>query len=336
MAPTIAMEFVASAVRAAVHSGIEQPAVLKMTGLTLEDITDRTKQVPLPQHIQLLETVAAIHQDECFGLRYGLNHHLSDFGVLGYVLLNSATVGSALNQLIQYFEVWQQATEVALTLDGDTAWFSYQITDATIQTRKQDAETAIAFSVASIRTLTRQHWCPKAVWLEHSPPRDTSEYERLLNAPVFFDQPVNAIAIERKLLEETIPLADRTLLPMLESHLQTFMAQREVGNQLIASVCQTIAQSLPQGCITLEKVAAGLGMSGRTLQRYLRDRNVTFKQLVNETRYRQAMMYLEESKLTLTEIAFMLGYSELSAFNHAFKSWTGLTPRKYRQSALER
>jgi AraC-like DNA-binding protein len=68
----------------------------------------------------------------------------------------------------------------------------------------------------------------------------------------------------------------------------------------------------------------------------LRDRNVTFKQLVNETRYRQAMMYLEESKLTLTEIAFVLGYSELSAFNHAFKSWTGLTPRKYRQSALER
>ncbi len=118
----IAMEFVASTAQAAKSSGIEQETVLSLAGLTVEDMAERTKQFPLRQYIQLLENIADLIQDDYFGLHHGFTHHLSDFGVLGYILLNSATVGCALNNLTRYFNVWQQATEVALMVEGDTVW----------------------------------------------------------------------------------------------------------------------------------------------------------------------------------------------------------------------
>ncbi len=330
--PTIAIEFVAKTVQAAVRSGIEQQTILMMSSLRVEDIIDRTKQVPLREYIQLLEDIATLSQDDCFGLHHGATHHLSDFGVLGYILLNSATVGCALNNLIRYFGVWQQATNVALTIEGDTAWFSYQISEPAIQTRRQDTEAAMAFGLTMIRTLTRQHFHPKAVWFEHESPVDISEHQRVFNAPLFFNQSVNAMAMEWNFLDQKIPLADQSLLPLLESHLQPLLEQRTADGELIASASQAIARSLPQGCAMLEEIASSLGMGGRTLQRYLRDHNVTFKQLVDETRHRRALIYLKDPKLSLTEVALLLGYSELSAFSHAFRRWRGLTPREYRYS----
>lgn len=329
--PMISMEFVAGAIQAAVRSGVEQQTILRVAGLTVEDIAERNKQIPVRQFVKLLESTATLSQNHCFGLHFGLTYHLFDLGVLGYILLNSATVGSALDTFIQYFDVCQQATEVALTLEGNIALLSYQISDASIQTRRQDAEAAMAFALSTIRTLTRQHWYPKAVWLEHESPADTSEHHRILGAPLFFNQPVNALVMERELLEQKIPLADQSLLPMLECHLQTLLRAREADSELVASVSQTIARSLSQGCPKLGEVASGLGMSDRTLQRYLRDRNVTFKQLVDETRHQLSLNYLKDPKMSLTEVALLLGYSELSAFNHAFRRWTGLTPREYRQ-----
>lgn len=185
--PMISMEFVAGAIQAAIRSGVEQQTILRVAGLTVEDIADRNKKIPVRKFVKLLESAATLSQDDCFGLHFGLAYQLSDLGVLGYVLLNSANVGSALGTLIRYFDVCQQATKVAITLESNTAWLSYQISDASIQTRKQDAEAAVAFSLTMIRTLTRQQWRPKAVWLEHDSPADTSEHQRILDAPLLFN-----------------------------------------------------------------------------------------------------------------------------------------------------
>lgn len=326
------MEFVAGAIQAAVCSGIERQRIYKVAGLTVEDLADRNKQIPVRQFVELLESAAILAQDDCFGLHFGLNYHLFDLGVLGYILLNSASVGSALETLIHYFDVCQQSTEVTLTLDGGTVLLSYQISDASIQTRRQDAEAAMAFALTMIRTLTRcQHWHPQAVLLEHEPPTNTSEHQRILEAPLLFGQPFNALIVERSLLKQKIPLADQSLLPVLEHHLQTLLAQRESNSELVAAVSQIIIRSLAQGCPRLGEIASGLGVSDRTLRRYLRERNVTFKQLVDETRLQLSLNYLKDPNISLIEVALLLGYSQPSAFSHAFRRWTGFTPCEYRQ-----
>lgn len=329
--PTVAMQFVAGVVQTAAQAGIEQQTILDIAGLTVEELNGCAKQFPLPRYIQLLEEIATLSQDNFFGLHHGLAHKVSDFGALGYILLNSASVGCALNSLIRYFNTWQQATEVTLTLEDDIGWLSYRILDNSIKARRQDAEAAGTTTIAILRTLTRQPWHPKAVWLEHESPLNQLEYERVLNAPLFFNQPINAIAIERELLEQKIPFADLGLLPMLEKHLQMLISQREAGSELIALVTQAIVRSLPTRCPTLAEIAGGLGLSSRTLQRHLGNCNVTFEQLIGETRHQLALIYLQDPKLSLAEVALLLGYSELSAFNHAFRRWRNCTPRQYRQ-----
>lgn len=112
-------------------------------------------------------------------------------------------------------------------------------------------------------------------------------------------------------------------------------SEKEINSELVTSVGQIIGRSLDRGCPTIREIASRLGMSSRTLQRYLRSRNVTFNQLVDETRHQLSLTYLKEPKLSITKVALLLGYSELSAFNHAFRRWTRLSPREYRRQDSE-
>jgi AraC-like DNA-binding protein len=93
---------------------------------------------------------------------------------------------------------------------------------------------------------------------------------------------------------------------------------------------------MPHGDPTLTVVAGTMAIGPRTLQRRLRDQGADFKKLVDDTRRRFALRYLGDRKNTLTEVAYLLGYSEVSAFNRAFKRWTGSTPSDYRRQAKTR
>ena len=108
------------------------------------------------------------------------------------------------------------------------------------------------------------------------------------------------------------------------------MPQEEGG---LFSVRRAVAESLRDGEPSLARVAKKLAMSPRTLQRQLNEQGVMFKNLVNDTRRRFALIYLRDRRNALTEIAFLLGDSDASAFNRAFKRWTGLAPSAYRAQA---
>ena len=139
-------------------------------------------------------------------------------------------------------------------------------------------------------------------------------------------------AEERATVEERLrcdPEAARLVeeLRVLSKSLQAM--PREDG--LIGAVRKCLGEALREGAPTLGQVAAQLGVSARTLQRQLHDRGVDFSGLVEDTRRRFAMQYLDDRANTLTDVAFLLGYSEVSAFNRAFKRWTGSTPSGYRR-----
>ena len=104
-------------------------------------------------------------------------------------------------------------------------------------------------------------------------------------------------------------------------------------DELLASVRRAIAESMRDGDPRLVRVAKKVAMSSRTLQRRLNEYGVDFKKLADDTRRRFALSYLRDRKQTLTEVAYLLGYSDLSAFNRAFKRWTGSTPMKYRKES---
>ena len=159
----------------------------------------------------------------------------------------------------------------------------------------------------------------------------------LLEAPVRFDRPANEIAFASPVLEGAVVGADRTLLPMLEAQANEVVSEptpasaiRPAGDRLILDLQGEIARSLCDGPPQLARVARTFAMSTRTLQRELQRRGVRYKTLVNETRHRLALAYLDQPELSATEVAFLVGYADLSAFDRAFRRAAGMSPMQWR------
>jgi AraC-like DNA-binding protein len=164
-------------------------------------------------------------------------------------------------------------------------------------------------------------------------PEQTSEHLRIFRAPVLFGYTTNTFVIEREFLERQIPAADERLYEIMRRYLERILEEMPQEHEVLASVRRAVAESMREGHPSLKRVAKKIAMSPRTLQRQLKEQGMDFKKLVADTRRRFALSYLGNRSHTLTEIAFLLGYSEVSAFNRAFKHWTGSTPLAHRDQA---
>jgi AraC-like DNA-binding protein len=141
------------------------------------------------------------------------------------------------------------------------------------------------------------------------------------------------MVLEHDIADRQVPAADERLYPIITRYLEQVLREMPPEDTALASVRRAIVETMRDGEPTLEQVGRRLAVTPRTLQRRLRDCGVTFKAAVDDTRRRSAVSYLRDPKHTFTEIAYLLGYSEVSAFNRAFRRWTGSTPSRYRRSA---
>jgi len=150
---------------------------------------------------------------------------------------------------------------------------------------------------------------------------------------VRFGCATNAFVVDREFLERQVPAADPRLYKILRRYLDHVLSEMPREDNFLASMRKAIAEAMREGVPKLAPVAKRLATSPRTLQRRINEHGLNFKELTDDTRRRFAMKYLKDRKHTLTQIAFLLGYSEVSAFNRAFKRWTGSTPLKYRKES---
>jgi AraC-like DNA-binding protein len=183
----------------------------------------------------------------------------------------------------------------------------------------------------TLRLMVGSLWAPVEVQFAHAAPRQTSEHLRVFGAPVSFGCATNSFVMEREFLERSVPAADERLYPILRRYLDGVLKEMPRDDDLLTSVRRAVGESMRDGEPKLTLVAKRLAMSPRTLQRRLKESGVDFKGLVEDTRRRFSLSYLRDRRNTLTEIAYLLGYSEVSAFNRAFRRWTGSTPAAYRR-----
>jgi AraC-like DNA-binding protein len=191
-------------------------------------------------------------------------------------------------------------------------------------------EAAVAVGLRLMQHLSGDDWRPLRVELAHPAPRSKAEHVRVFGAPVAFGARRSGLVLDAAVLDRPVPAADRRLLPLVERHLDELLAAR-APDAFVAQVREAIAESLCDGSPSIRTLAKRTGMSVRTFQRRLDERGIVFRELVAEIRQELARRYLAESTTNLTEVAFLLGYSELSAFDRAFRRWTGSTPLAMRR-----
>ncbi len=322
---------VAAALRLVADAGHDPTRLLDRVGLTAADIGDGEGWLTLRHVAALYEAGAQLLGDEAFGLHVGLAEDLREIGVLSYVVLNSSTVGAALRNLERYVQVFAQGVEIRLDARQALARLTFGIDDADVWPRRQFVEDALAYGRKLMCALTGTVWWPTAVHFEHPAPADAATHQTVFGPALQFDQATNALLFDRAWLEPAVPRADRRLLEIVEGHVRAMLAARPTGDDLVGVLRDQIARSVCGGPPSRSAVARQLAMSERTLQRRLAERGLGFKQLVELTRRELAVRYVADAGTELTEVAFLLGYSELSAFDRAFRRWTGLSPLEYRR-----
>ena len=290
--------------------------------------------MPGADFARLLEEAAAVTGDDCFGLHFGARFNPKDVGPLAYVILHSPTIGVALANAGRYLRVHNQGATTKYVREPPLAYLQHVLTGVPEELRRQHAEYSLALALRTIRLMAGSTWSPLEVQFEHKAPELTSEHVRIFGAPVTFGCVAGTFVVDLEFAERQIPAADARLYPILTRYLEEMLAAMPPEDTFLTSVRHAIGAALLEGKPGLTAVARGLALGARTLQRRLTESGADFKTLVDDTRHRLALRYLADPKNTLAEIAYLLGYSETSAFNRAFRRWTGSTPLQYRRGKL--
>jgi AraC-like DNA-binding protein len=291
-----------------------------------------TLQLRLAAFITLFEEAARRTQQDNFGLWFGNQFMPRDLGLWGYAAVSAPTLGSALETLVTLFPFQQGSSFLRCVRRKDGLLrLEYQIIAPDIVARRQDAELSLGMFLNVIREAMGPKWAPEEVHFEHPRPQTWKEHEDAFAAPVYFSQPTNALLFRTDILGHSMPARDLQLLAVMQTCMEQLGPSSPAADGLYDRICAAIRMRLPNGYPTLEQIAHDLRISPGAVQRELSDHNVTYKDAVETTRRNLAEMYLQQRQLPLTEIALLLGYSELSAFSRAFTRWTGTSPRHYRR-----
>jgi AraC-like DNA-binding protein len=330
--PMISIAAATGLLEAIAARGGDPDPILRKFGIDRSAFSEPEGFIPSSIFAGVLEEAAQATADDCFGLHLGENYNPRNIGPLVYVVLNSPTIRAGIENFERYLHVYNEAAKWFFTSEGNRGYIRYLLTDLGINSLRHSNEHGMTIAFNTLRMMIGSQWAPKEVQFAHEAPEQISEYLRIFHAPVSFGCKTNAIVTDLHFVEREVPAADQRLYQILKRYLDHVLGEMPREDSLLASVRRATAETMRDGELKLARVAKQMAMSARTLQRQLKERGVDFKHLTDDTRRRFAMNYLKERKNTLTEVAFLLGYSELSAFNRAFKRWTGSTPLDYRRS----
>jgi AraC-like DNA-binding protein len=315
--------------------GADPDAILARAGLAAGDLTDPERRVPLIRFLGLLEICASELGDQQFGLRFGTQYDPRHAGVVGNVALASRTVRGALQTIGRYLPTMVDSAVYGLDIEGRTAFsYSYYI-DPLMMTYRQKNDWGVAFVCNVIRHgLGEPDWAPAEVLLPLAAESAGARRERasLLRAKVRHGHAWAGIRFDAAVLERPMKTADATLERLMRHYGDLQLAGLGTEQDELERLRRSVAQLVVEGDSSVELLAQRLGWSVRTLQRRLAAKGLNYSDLLGQVRKTLALNLLENPSLGIAQIAYCLGYSEVSTFNHAFRRWTGQPPRDYRNS----
>lgn len=309
--------------------------LLRAVGLDSEAISDPTIRIPYADMMLLSEHAARMTGDTAFGLHVGERVKQHSYGIVGDSITTSATLGEALRCLVRYLPIWTNVGVFRLETEGSIAHFQWEYSHSSLPEPRHDCEMSMATVMGFARLSNGAHWRPREVWFQHPKPKDASEHARIFRAPVRFGMSTNALVLDIGLLDVPLKSADfhshQAITKTADQLLSNVLAKSSGESNLSQSALSFIPQGLGSGDFGVKAVSRHLGVSRRTLQRKLSEESSSHRQLVQQAR-QDVLHYLPlGARTTATETAYALGFSEPTAFHHAFHKWHGMPPRAYRR-----
>jgi AraC-like DNA-binding protein len=264
------------------------------------------------------------------GLEIGAGVTARHVGVLGYLILASDSLEAAMGNYLRYERLLYGVNLARAQTMGSEVEIRWPPT----QLGRISDEAGIAAFLVFLRRQFEQPLAPTLVTFMHpASPAEIGSYEAFFGCPVRFGDPATRVRFPITYLGLHMPRRDPGLLALLDQQARALLAALPSPSGLDLAVQQLMVSLLPDGAVSLDKLARAMHQSSRSLQRHLAALGLTWQQLLDRTREQLARQYLEDRRLSLDEIALLLGYSEQSAFSRAFRRWTGLTPLAYQKQS---
>jgi AraC-like DNA-binding protein len=332
-ARTVAVGAVNHLIDVGVAAGIRRDILTAAADLTDEDLRDPDARVPLASEIALWQTLASQVPDPEFGVRAGSAHRLRMTGLVGYVARFSATLRGALRRVQRYGRIFTEAVE--FRLQERRPEVALAMAHPALGPGHALAETyRLAAVLSASRELTGIDIVPTEVTFTHPEPPRTAAHRQHFRCPLRFDAHAATVVFRAADLDLPVVGADETLAGYLSKYGEQVLASLLRGETMRHRVRAAIWSQLGDGPPSLKDIAAALRMPARTLQRRLAAEGTSLHQEIEEIRKKMAMAVLRDHSTAITDVAFLLGYSEPSTFFRSFRRWTGSTPRQFRDAAV--
>jgi len=313
--------------------GIESGTLFQLTGIDPEEMKDPDKTFSLDQYISVLDYAIEQSGSPYYGLRMGREPHIA--GTIGMMCASCQNLKEAFIQGCRYFSVQGDFATIEFLDDSHYPSITYTLAPAWIlkspETARHEIEAMFSYLVGILRINSNYTLEPYRIYLEAKKPEDLSEYHEAFGIEPFFEQGENKILFRSKDLLIPMKAFNPETFELLRLHIEDQLKRINHKSMVSERVRSILLSSLRYRFPDINSVASKLNMSSRTLQRQLSSERTSFKELLQDTRSDLAKQLLTQKSFTISEISFMLGYSDLGNFSRSFKRQTGQSPQEYRK-----
>lgn len=337
--PSVATSYLQQFIDKLSLNPVEVQALLIQANISAEFIKHPYQRIPLLRVTRFLSLAMQEAQARDLGIRVGQAAHPGYWGQQATLMMSSSTLLEAFQGMLIYEDIINSGVSSQLIFNGD--WVEYRvdfpvIEDCELARPLVERDFIAIFHIAGFLINKPMLECVKikAISFRNKKPsdlEDNSIYRQISGIEPEFSAPFNKVIFHKSIFNEKIATANPELLPHLQRQFDQVRIAELASEHLHNDVSSHIRNSLSTGSISLEDCATKMGISVSTLKRRLKKEDTSFREIAETIRQQAAKDWLLDKSLGLTEISLLLGYSDASAFNNAFKKWTGLSPLKYRK-----
>jgi AraC-like DNA-binding protein len=298
--------------------------------LATHGVTAGSTELPVETLESITTAIAVATGDPQLGLRLAVGLERGTFGLFEFVLRSAPTLRHAFQRFVRYGRLLNDLAVLTFDDHGSLATLEQRVPGSRSGFGEQPNVMFVALVVRIVRELLGAPWSPRSVAFAHREPAVVDRLVEFFGCPIRFAAETCAVNIDGAVLDTPLANGDGALLSVLDEQAERTLAALPAREDGLSRVRQQIVAALNDGQPRLPEVASAMHVSRRTLQRRLARAGLTFQDLVDRVREERARAYVLDRRVSLGEIAYRLGFSEISAFTRAFKRWTGMTPSQFR------
>jgi AraC-like DNA-binding protein len=305
--------------------GVNVAALFEELGVAPAALDDDDNRLPVRFARRVWELAAQRSGDPSFGLHAAERATVGCFEAMDYVLWASSTLGEIMDRMQRYHRVIADDFDMHVVRSGRWVRMRRVFAD-----RRHRAESGFALIALRARELCGRAFRLHEVRFIHHAPADVRPHRAMFRCPVRFGAPVHEIVLEAEQMKLPVRTAKPGLARVLDRHLKDLISKLPKGQTYLQRVDDAVARTLYQGKPSLAATARALHASPRTVQRNLQELGLTHRQVVDDVRREMAERLLTTRRMSITEVAFLLGFDDVSGFRRAYRKWTGTNPSRGR------